>query len=248
MKRLYLVAAAAVIIMSAACNAEKKAAAPDNTVGAAKPVPPPPNGDWTQVVSETPQGGFMMGNPNAKIHLVEFGSLTCPHCKAFNDEGAPNLVANYVKPGKVSYEFRNYVRDPFDIAAALVVRCNGPKHFFPLTDAMYKDQETWIGKLQQVPVADQQSLANLAPDKEFLAIAKWAGFQDWAAQRGIPPTKSTHCLTDENMINQLVQMNSDATDQYNIPGTPTFLINGKVVENAATWDTLQPELQKAVGS
>ena len=249
MKSLYLAAAAAAILASTACSAEKKhstagaTAAPAVTASVKRPA----NGDWSQVVSPTQQGGFVMGNPNAKVHLVEFGSLTCPHCQHFNEEGVPTLIADYVKPGKVSYEFRNYVRDPYDITAALIVRCNGAKSFFPLTDAMYKTQPQWIAKLQAVPQDQQQSLENMQPNQEFTTIAKWAGFQAWAATRGIPAAKVTQCLTNQNSVNQLVQMNSDATDQYDIPGTPTFLINGKVVPDAATWDTLKPALDQALG-
>jgi len=246
MKLANAILASVAVLASAACNAEKKPAS-DDTVAAAKPVPPPANGDWTQVVTATPEGGFMMGNPTAKVKLVEYGSLTCPHCKAFEEEGVPNLLANYVKPGKVSYEFRNYVRDPYDIAASLITRCNGEQSFFPLTVAMYKDQADWIGKLQQVGPAQQQSLESMSPQTEFMTIAKWAGFQQWAAMRGIPTAKSTQCLTDQSKIDQLVQMNSDATDQYDIPGTPTFLINGKVVDKAATWETLEPNLKSAIG-
>ena len=58
-----------------------------------------------------------MGNPNAKVKLVEFGSLTCPHCAEFEEEGGKALIENYVKTGQVSWEFRNFVRDPFDITA-----------------------------------------------------------------------------------------------------------------------------------
>ena len=79
-------------------------------------------------------------------------------------------------------------------------------------------------------------------------MAKIAGFQDWAAARGVPVAKSTQCLTDPNMLNQLVQMASDATTQFpSFQGTPTFIINGTMVENTATWDKLEPALKKAVG-
>ena len=89
----------------------------------------------------------MMGNPNAKVKLIEIGSLSCPHCKAFEDEGVPTLVDKYVKTGKVSWEFRPYViHGPIDMAANLIVRCNGLKTFFPLCKALYKDQAELDGQ------------------------------------------------------------------------------------------------------
>src|SRR3569833_3015065 len=87
--------------------------------------------DWTRVVRATPAGGFVMGNPDARVKLVEYGSMTCPHCRAFEAEGVPTLVGKYVKSGQVSWEFRNYVRDAFDVSAALIARCNGAGAFFP---------------------------------------------------------------------------------------------------------------------
>ena len=92
-----------------------------------------------------------MGNPDAKVKLIEYGSLTCPHCREFDETGVTPLINNYVKSGRVSYEFRNYVRDAFDLSASLVARCNGAKSFFPLERAMYKDQPTWVAKIQAVP-------------------------------------------------------------------------------------------------
>src|SRR3569833_2354772 len=99
--------------------------------------------DWTKVVRATPAGGFVMGNPNARVKLVEYGSMTCPHCAHFDEDSVPSLIANYVKSGKVSWEFRNYVRDTIDVSAALIARCGGAKRFFPLTRALFKDQPSW---------------------------------------------------------------------------------------------------------
>ena len=202
--------------------------------------------DWTRQVRPTPQGGFMMGNPAAPVHLVEYGSLTCPHCKAFNDEGTPRLIADYVKPGKVSYEFRNYVRDPYDIVAALIARCDGPKNFFQLTNALYKDQPNWVAKVEALPSKLDDQLDGLPEAQQFLARARAVGLQQWGAAHGIAPAQSTRCLTNTAEVDRLVQMNADGTDKYDIPGTPTFLIDGKVAGDATTWDTLKPALDAAL--
>lgn len=248
MKPSKILLASAAALAGAACNSET---ARDNTAGSAAPVEavePPANGDWSEVVTQTPQGGFKMGNPEASVALVEFGSMTCPHCAEFDETGLPKLIDEYVKSGRVSFEFRNYVRDPFDISAALIARCNGAQGFFPLTRAMFDDQQQWIEKIQAAPPAQLQALTSLGPDRQFLEIAKLADFQKWAAMRGVPTTKSTQCLTDQQAVNQLVQMNADATSEYpNLPGTPSFAINGELVEQAASWEALEPKLREALG-
>ena len=247
MKSTHLLVAAAAIFATAACNAVKTNDSTGPNATEAKPVPPPKGGDWTQMVSMTAAGGFQMGNPNAAVKLIEYGSMTCPHCREFDEKGAGLLISNYVKSGQVAYEFRNYVRDPYDLAGSLVTRCNGAGSFFPLTRAMYKDQPNWVAKLQAVSPAQQQALGNLGPDQQFLEIAKLAGFQQWAAMRGVPSAKVNACLSNEAEVNRLVQMNSDATTQFpEFAGTPTFIVNGEVVKGA-TWDLLEPQLRKAVG-
>jgi len=242
----YLACAMAVLAI-AGCKKQGESA--DNSAPIKlEQVKPPPGGTWTDVVNPTPAGGYLMGNPDAKVKLIEYGSLTCPHCKAFDDEGVPTLIDKYVKSGQVSWEFRNYVRDGLDVAASLVARCNGTKGFFPLTRAIYKDQMSWEKKVQDYPQDQFTAIQNLPQNQQFLAMAKVAGFQEWAAARGVPEAKSTQCLTDQNAITQLVQMASDATTQFpSFQGTPTFIINGTMVENTATWDKLEPELKKAVG-
>src|SRR5580765_657763 len=93
--------------------------------------------DWTKTVTETADGGFKMGNPNAKIQLVEYGSLTCPHCRHFAETGVKPLIAKYVRTGKASYEYRSLILNGIDVAATLVARCGGPSHFFPMAAQLY---------------------------------------------------------------------------------------------------------------
>src|SRR3954447_16029928 len=123
-------------------------AVPASVIAATKA---PPRADWTHVVAASPAGGFVLGNPKAKVKLVEYGSLSCPHCRAFDQDGVPTLLAKYVKPGQVSWEFRNYVRDAADLTAALISRCNGARSFFPLVRGLYKDQPAWFGKARGTP-------------------------------------------------------------------------------------------------
>jgi protein-disulfide isomerase len=208
---------------------------------------PPAGGNWSDVVNAT-SAGFMMGNPNAKVKLVEIGSLSCPHCKAFDDEGVPVLIEKYVKPGKVSWEFRPYlIHGPVDMAADLIVRCNGLKSFFPLARALYKDQPIWMAKLEAAPKDKLDQIQNLPNNQMFVAMASLLGFQDWAAARGVPQAKSNQCLGDQKMIDHEVQVTSDVGNQYpDFTGTPAFVINGKMLSDTAGWDKLEPQLQEAL--
>ena len=248
--RFLFIALAAASFTTAACNADKSGEKGVTESAPVKPVAPPKDGDWSSVVSETTAGGFLMGNPNAKVQLVEFGSMTCPHCAEFDEEAMKPLVDNYVKSGKVGFEFRNFVRDPFDVAASLVARCGGTTSFFGLTRGLYSDQRNWIAKIQSGDPNAMQQIQTLPPNQQFAEIARIAGFQDWAALRGIPAEKTAACLANQSEVDRLVQMQNDATSAYQIPGTPSFLLNGELVTiepGSSSWQQLEAKIKSALG-
>ena len=161
------------------------------------------------------------------------------------------LIDNYVKTGKVSLEFRNFVRDPFDVAASLVARCGGTTSFFGLTRGLYADQRDWVSKIQTADPAAMQQIQNLPPEQQFGEIAKIAGFQDWAAMRGLAPEKTAACLSNRSEVDRLVQMQNDAVSTYDIPGTPAFLLNNETVTiepGSTPWQQLEAKIKSALGS
>lgn len=233
------------------CNKSQPTVAPTTTneTVTVTEAAPPPGGTWADVVNATSAGGYMMGNPHAKVKLVEIGSLSCPHCKAFDDEGVPPLIENYVKPGKVSWEFRPYViHGPIDMAADLVVRCDGVKTFFPLVQAMYKDQPVLMAKVEATPQDKLAQIQSLPTNQVFVSMANVMGLQDWAAARGVPQAKSNQCLSDPKMINDEVQHTADVSNDYpSFEGTPAFIVNGTMLpKDTTTWTKLEPALKQAL--
>jgi protein-disulfide isomerase len=249
MKVRNAIACAVAVLALSACNKHKNegGTAVSNEKVTITQANPSPGGTWADVVNAT-SDGFMMGNPNAKVKLVEIGSLSCPHCQKFEEEGAPTLVDKYVKSGQVSWEFRPYViHGPIDMAANLVVRCNGLKSFFPLVQALYKDQSVWMAKVEATPQDKLQQIQNLPTNQVFVTMANVLGLQDWAAARGVPQAKSDQCLSNQNMIDHEVQVTTNVSTQYpDFQGTPSFIINGTLLANTASWDKLQPQLDAAV--
>jgi protein-disulfide isomerase len=247
MKPILYLAFATALVALAGCNKKPTGEMVTNAPIHYANVKPPAGGDWTQVINPTPDGGVMMGNPNAKVHLIEIGSLTCPHCQHFEETAVDNLVNKYVKTGQVSYEFRNYIRDSFDLAAVLIAKCNGPNSFFPLARAFYDTQPDWEGKLQKVPQDQLEQLQSLPEDQIELQAAKIVGFLDWAAARGVPQAKVTQCLTDKSAIDRLVSQSGEIAQQWpDFSGTPNFVINGVLDNKIAEWKDLDAALQSAL--
>jgi hypothetical protein len=153
-----------------------------------------------------------------------------------------------VKSGQVSWEFRPYlIHGGIDVAADILVRCSGLRTFFPLAQALYKDQTVWLGKLEAVPQDKVSQIQNLPPNQSFIAMANLMGLQDWAAARGVPQAKSNKCLGDQKMIDKEVQVTSNVNDEFpEFTGTPAFVINGKMLKDTASWDKLKPQLDAAL--
>lgn len=206
-----------------------------------------PNGDWTQVVTETGDGGFMMGNPNAPVKLIEYASLTCPHCAAFSEAGGEELKNEFVKSGQVSFEFRNFVMNPIDLAATMLVRCQGTGAFFKSTEQLFATQQQWATAASQISETEQQRIQSLPREQQVAAIAKAAGIDTFFRQRGMPEARINACLADQQAVQKIVQMNETAVNRDQVQGTPTFLINGEKVENVTTWEGLEPRLREEIG-
>jgi protein-disulfide isomerase len=210
-----------------------------------KQIAAPNNGDWTETVAATPEGGFRMGNPDAPVKLVEYASITCPHCAEFAEQGGPTLRDVYVKSGQVSWEYRPYMIFPTDPGLFMLLRCQGAAPFFRLTDQLYADQRNWVGRLQAVPREQLASLEQLTPAERAPALVRLAGLDQFFRQRGMPESRINSCLADPQNLQQLGAITSRG-DQEGVTGTPSFYINGAKID-ADRWSRLEPSLRQAVG-
>jgi protein-disulfide isomerase len=204
-----------------------------------------PSRDWSRTVAATPEGGFKMGDPNAKVALVEYGSLACPHCRHFEETGYKPLVQQYVRTGRVSYEFRNFLLNAPDVSASLLAHCAGPAKFFPMSEVVYATQPQWIDKVVKIDDAQKAEIENMSDAQRVARLGEIAGFPQIAARFGVTPARARQCLSDPKGLERLLNI-TKAAEGAGINHTPTFLINGKVTD-AATWEQLEPQLKAAGG-
>jgi protein-disulfide isomerase len=214
--------------------------APSSASGAKAPAK-----DWTKTVVVTPEGGFRMGNPAAPIKLLEHGSLACPHCRHFEETGYKPLVQNYVRTGRVSYEYRNLLISGPDISISLLTRCSGPGKFFAMSQYVYATQPQWLKPLENMSAADQAALDKMTDQQRVIRYAEIARMAPIAARFGVTPARARQCLADPKGVERLLDMSKRATDS-GVAHTPTFLINGKMTD-AATWEELEPLIKQAGG-
>ncbi|WP_375394686.1 thioredoxin domain-containing protein [uncultured Sphingomonas sp.] len=230
-----------------ACGKGADSGTPSAPASPVAPVVAPKGQDWLQVVSKTPEGGYVVGNPDAPIKLLEYGSRTCPTCGAFGRTAMQPLENMYVKSGKVSYEYRDFlVHGPPDLPASLLGRCVGTATFFAVLEAMYQGQAPFEEKLsdQTATAALQQKLVNAPGPAIANGWADYMGFVDFMKQRGLPEAKARACLNDQAAIDQLTKMMDDAgRAPYNVTGTPSFYINGKKLDTALSWPDVEQALR-----
>lgn len=205
--------------------------------------------NWAEVVTKTEEGGYVMGNPDAAIHVVEYASLTCPACAAFAAQSFEPMVENYISQGLVKFEIRNFVRDPLDLSAALLSRCNGEGPFFQLNERLFANQNAMFETIQGADQARLQALSTqeaLQSGQTFVGFAEESGLIDLVGAMGISDQQARQCLTDNAAIQELENLRNQALNQYNIAGTPSFLINGELVSGVSSWAQLDARLQEMV--
>ncbi len=233
------------VALALALTACSGAAETETTTGAAVDAVAAPEGQkWSDTVSITEAGGYVMGNPDAAIKLVEYMSITCSHCKDFGEEAFDTIRDDYVNTGKVSFEVRNFVRDPLDLSAAILSQCGGEAAYFPLTKQALGNQAMMFEKAQAMGDAKYNQILQADPKSRFVGLAKELDLISFFQQRGIAADQANACLADEAKAEALMNQTKAAVDDFNIEGTPTFLLNGQKVDGFS-WPIVETKLKEA---
>lgn len=213
----------------------------------ATPAAPPAGQKWTDVVSPTPEGGFRMGNPNAAIKLVEYGSRTCPTCGLFGQTGMRPLEDKYVQSGKVSYEFRDFMVHAPDLGVDLLGRCAGAGPYFPILEQMYVAQPGFLDKLEAASkdTAFVNQVQAASPSQGATMWVDRLGYVDFVKQRGLTEAQARACLADPKQIKAITDLTERAMNSDGVTGTPSFVLNGQKLENQVTWPQIEQALKSA---
>src|ERR1700681_332658 len=183
--------------------------------------PEPPGGadvPMAELMAPPPLGDESLGSANAPVTIIEYASMTCPHCAHFHETTFPELKKKYIDTGKVRFIFREFPLDPLAAAGSMLARCAGKDKYFPMIDALFSQQKDWV---VQKP---------LAP---MLAIAKQAGFTQQSFDE---------CLANQQMLNGIEESRTRAASKFNVNSTPTFFINGKIFRGALTPEELDKQV------
>jgi protein-disulfide isomerase len=202
--------------------------------------------DWINVVAPTADGGVRVGNPQAKVKLVEYFSTTCPHCAAFSKEAYPAILDKYVRGGQVSFEVRLALRDAIDLVAAKSARCAAPTRYFATLEDVMGTQSDWEPKAIDWVGAHRDQLNGADKDNAIHALLAGIGIEAIVGKHGVTPAALGACLKSKPIDEALQRSTTDAWNVRKIDGTPTFLINDAVQKDIYGWSGLEPALQAAL--
>ncbi len=169
------------------------------------------------LLAQGPLPDESLGDPNAPIVIVEYASMTCPHCAHFAETTFPELKRKYIDTGKVRYIFREFPLDALAAAGALLGRCAGKDKYYPMIDTLFRQQRDWVMQ---------------SPLEHLFGIARQAGF-----------TQQTfnECLANQQLTTAIEQVR-DRGVKFGVNSTPTFFINGKRVSGALSFQELEKQL------
>ncbi|MEZ5681948.1 MAG: thioredoxin domain-containing protein [Erythrobacter sp.] len=207
-------------------------------------IPAPEGTQWIEQAVATPEGGTLVGNPEAPLKLVEYGSVTCPTCARFSVEGSESLMRDYVNKGTVSFELRQFaIHGPIDLLLGSLTKCGPVTAVIPLADQVWASHEEIMAPVQANAQAFEAAMS-LPIEQRFVRAAEVLGYLDFFAARGISEDQARQCLSDGAAIENAANETQRYSQEFNVGGTPTFELNGTRIE-ANTWGALEPILQRA---
>lgn len=201
--------------------------------------------NWNNNVSRNNLGAHMIGNPAAKVKLIEYFSYTCSHCADFARDADGGLHKDYVAKGLVQVEYRNLVRDSIDVTAALLARCGAASAFYGNHKALMASQQSWSENLQKANAARQKTWAEGSIASRATALAADSGMMALMKSRGYTQAQLNSCLSSEAALESLQAMSNQGRAVDKVTGTPSFFLNGKSI-GSGNWTMVKTNLDAAL--
>jgi protein-disulfide isomerase len=177
-----------------------------------------------ELEAKGPLDDIVMGSPTAPVTIIEYASMTCPHCAHFAVETFPQLKEKYIDTGKVKYIMREYPLDNLALAAFMLARCAGPDKYYPLIETLFAEQRKWAVR---------------EPLPPLLGIAKQAGFTQDSFDK---------CIADKDLAGKIQQVRNRGQQKFKVEATPTFYINGERYAGALAIEDLDKAIAPLVKS
>jgi protein-disulfide isomerase len=201
-------------------------AAPTQPTPAATTTTPPAAGQQTADASEPAlyPDDMYLGKADAKVTIIEYASLSCPHCAKFNAEVLPRVKSDYIDKGLVRWVYRDYPLNNPAYLAAVLAHCGSPLRYFGLVDKLFRSQDYWAVQPQPIVALKQIGVNEGIDEKTYDA-----------------------CLADQKLKDKIISRLQEASTKYKVEATPSFLIGGKLYSGELPFDDLKKLIDDALG-
>ncbi len=168
----------------------------------------------------------VMGSPDAPVTIIEYASMTCPHCAAFTLGVFPELKSEYIDPGHVKFVFREFPLDGIARIASALARCQTGDNYFAFIDLIFHNQQEWLNSLR----ASGQEMSQELVEESLMEFARTAG---------LGRDQAIACMNDPENLAEVDENWGEAQNQYNINATPGFVINGTTHSGAMSIESFR---------
>jgi protein-disulfide isomerase len=175
--------------------------------------------DAAELAKAGPDGDVALGSDKAPVTIIEYASMTCPHCAHFSTTTLPELQKRYIDTGKVRFIFREFPLDSLAAAGFMLARCAGKDKFMPVIETLFAKQPEWM---VQKPLDPLRSIA-----KQF----------------GFTEQTFNECLANQKVLDGIQDVRDRAATKLGVNSTPTFFINGKKFTGDQSIDTMAKEIE-----
>jgi protein-disulfide isomerase len=177
-----------------------------------------PDIDQTELAKAGPDGDVVLGSNKAPVTIIEYASLTCPHCAHFSTTTFPELQKRYIDTGKVRFIFREFPLDALAAAGFMLARCAGTDKFMPIVETLFAKQSEWMVE---------------KPIEPLRTIAKQFGFTEQTFDQ---------CLANQKVLDGIQDVRDRGTTKLGVNSTPTFFVNGKKLVGDQSIEALAKEI------
>lgn len=213
------------VIAQAPTETESSAPGEEGQPPAANPGAEAEGANVSELMEPGPLPDIALGEADAPVTIVEYASLTCPHCATFHRDTWPVLKERFVDKGQVRYVFREFPLDNYATAGFMLARCSEEQNYYPIIEAFFAQQDGLLS----------------APDP-------FAWIQNFGRQVGFTQESLEACLGNQELLDNVMGVRQRASERFGVNSTPTFFINGKIRRGALSIEELEKEIAAHVPS
>jgi len=187
-----------------------------------------------------------LGDPAAPVKIIEYASLSCPHCAEFHTERMPWLKQTYIDTGRVRFEFRDFPLNAPALWGSMLAHCAGPDRYYAWLDLLFGRQRDWAVGSTAIGGGNADAFFESGcPKQDWPEV--WHRLAGVGKLAGMGEARLQSCLCDQDLADAIIRTRSDGQKEFDIESTPSLVIDGEVFPGVPSEDELSKRIEDAGG-